>query len=396
MDSPTVRAGAAPSGYGRGMVPEAPIRVWHVRNSDRFGGPERLIADQCALAAPEYEMVVLSFGAEDEPHAFLDAAAARGVPTRRVPQASSYDPRLVRRVRKAIEAEQPALLVGHDYKADLLLRMASRGSGLPRVAVVHGYTGENLKIRLFEALDKRLLRKMDAVVVVSEALRAELIERGVQPDRIHLVPNAVDVVGVAAAAEAGREAVRREWEVGGDFVLLALGRLSPEKGQDVLLEAFAGWAPPGEARVKLVLVGDGATREALTRQAEKLGLSERVHFAGWRADPHACLGAADGIVMPSRTEGLPLAALEAMAASRPVVATRVGGLPEVLDEGRAGWLAEPEDVAGLREALTAMCADADERVRRVATARERVATLYGAERQARALEAVYRRVLTQG
>lgn len=377
------------------MDGEGPVRIWHVRNSDRFGGPERLILDQCSLAAPGFEMVITSFGADDAPHPFLDAAAARGLATKHLPQGGSYDPRLVRRLRRAIESDRPDLLVGHDYKADLLLRLASRGLGIPRVAVVHGYTGENLKVRLFEALDRRLLRKMDAVIVVSEALGSALAEGGIDPDRIHVVTNAIDVETVAAAAASGRERVRAEWRVGADTVLLCLARLSPEKGQDVLLEAFATLRANADQPLRLVLVGDGATREALAQQARALGITDAVHFAGWRDDPHACLGAADIVVLPSRSEGFPLAALEAMAAGRAVVATRVGGVADMLDEGRSGALVPPDEAAALCAALSTVLGDPEARARQVAAARARVTARYGAEGQARALEAVYRDVFAR-
>ncbi|MDJ0975201.1 MAG: glycosyltransferase [Planctomycetota bacterium] len=371
------------------MASQDAISVWHVRNSDRFGGPERLIVDQCAHTTPGFGMTVASFATGDAPHAFLDAAAARGIRTRRLPQGSSYDPRLVRRLRDAVRADAPDVLVGHDYKANLLLHLAARKLGIPRVAIVHGYTGENRKIRFFEALDRRVLKRLDAVVVVADAMCAMLLKRGVPADRIHLVPNAIDTDAVSATAAAARDDLRAAWDVTDHTVLLALGRLSPEKGQDVLLEALARMPAEATRPLTLVLVGDGATRGALEAQAERLGLTGRVRFLGWRDDPHACLGAADAVVLPSRTEGLPLALLEAMAAERPVVATRVGGVPDALADGEAGWLATPDDAGSLADALTAMLADADARAAKIAAGRARVTAHYSAARQARALEAVY-------
>lgn len=392
MGSPAVREAGALGGYRRRVADSAPIPVWHVRNSDRFGGPERLLVDQCTRAGPGFEMTVLSFARPEAPHPLLEAAHDRGVTTRRLPQGSSYDPRLVRRLRAAIRDGRPSVLVGHDYKADLLLALAARKLGIPRVAVVHGYTGENRKIRLFEALDRRLLRGLDAVVVVSASLRALLVDHGVAAERIHVVPNAIDVEAVAAAAQARRDALRAGWGVADHRVLLCLGRLSREKGQDVLLEAVARLPAGGDRPLTLVLVGDGAARADLEAQARRLGIDARVRFLGWRDDPHACLGAADAVVLPSRTEGLPLALLEAMAARRPVVATRVGGVPDALAEGAAGWLVAPDDADALGAALARMLADAGERARRTAAALARVRDAYGAERQARALEAIYSRV----
>lgn len=362
--------------------------VWHVRNADRFGGPERLIQDQMRLASPAYAMSAVSFGADGSEHPFLAPLAEAGLATRLIPQRGSYDLRLFRRFRRLVREAAPAILVGHDYKANLLVRWAGRRRAVRRVALVHGYTGEDRKVRMFEAVDRRVVRRMDAVIVVSAALRDRLQTAGVDAKRIHLVPNAIDAEAVHAAAAAGREAVRAEWGAADDQrVVIALGRLSPEKGHDVLLDAWAKAGLGARDDLRLVLIGDGAAREALEAQAAGLGLD--VHFAGWRTDPHACLGAADRFVLPSRTEGLPVALLESMAAGVPVVATDVGGVAHALRDG-AGWVVPPEDAGALAGALTEAI---DQPAGRAAIASERVRTEFAATAQAEAIEAVYDRLL---
>lgn len=358
-----------------------------MRNADRFGGPERLILDQMRLARPPYAMTAVSFGVEGAPHPFLDGVAGAGLATRLVPQSGSYDLRLFRRFRRLVREAGPAVLVGHDYKANLLVRWAGRREAVRRVALVHGYTGEDRKIRLFEAVDRRLLRRLDAVITVSAPLAVELATAGVAPDRIHVVPNAIDSAQVRAGAAAGRAAVRKDWGVGPDeTVVLALGRLSPEKGHDVLLEAWARHGLGTRPGLRLVLAGDGASREALEAQAKRLELP--VTFAGWRTDPHACLGAAELFVLPSRTEGLPVALLECMAASVPAVATDVGGVGHALRDD-AGWVVAAEDVDALGSALVQALDDPAERARRATVAEQRVREEFAAERQAHAIEAIY-------
>ena len=374
------------------------IRVLHVRNSDRPSGPERLILEQCAAASPAVVPAVASFGREGAPHEFLDKARERGIEAVLLEQAGSYDLRVVRRLREAIDRLKPDVLVGHDYKANLVIALSGRSRRRPRAAIVHGYTAEDRKVALFEAADRRILRRVDAVVAVSESMRAALVASGVDPARVHVIENGIPVDRVASEAARSRAAVRAEWRLAsGDFAFLFLGRLSPEKGADVLLEALATAAPRLGARAVLVFVGEGASRAAIERRAlalqgERRLLPGQVRFQGWRDDPWACLGAADAFVMPSRREGLPLSLLEAMAAGTPVIASGVGGVPEALSEGRCGALVPPDDVAALSVALVSLAHDPSSADAMRAFAAARVRDRYGVLRQARALEALYSRL----
>lgn len=370
----------------------ARLRIVHVRNADRVSGPERLLLDQIRHAAPDMEASLAVFESPGPPNVFLEAARAEGVPATGLAQRSSYDVRIGRRLREHLRAVHADVVVTHDYKANHMGRQAARRLALPWVAVVHGYTAEDAKVRLFEALDRRALRRADAVVVVAGALEQRLLAAGVPRARLHRIDNGVDVQAVAAAAAAGAAAARRD--LGGDPaapLLVSLGRLSPEKGHDVLIEAFARIAPT-HAAARLALVGDGVEQERLAAAARRHGLAGRIHFAGWRRDAAACLGAADGLVLPSRTEGLPLALLEAMAAGTPVVVTDVGAMAEVLDHGAAGLVVPPGDVKALADALAALLDDPAAARDRAARGRTRVAARYGTSVQTRALEAVYRAV----
>lgn len=376
--------------------------VLHLRNSDRFGGPERLIVEAAARARAT-RPVVATFADAGGTSPFLAALGARGLHAVVVEQAGSYDPRTVARLRRLAHDVGAHVVVGHDYKADLMLAAAGllprRAGHRPRRgAVVHGYTAEDRKVAAFEAMDRRVLRRFEAVVAVSAPVREALVASGVPASRVQVVENAVDVTAVAArATEAAtqREARRAAWGLAsGDVVFVALGRLSPEKGPDVLLAAWRRVAAQ-VPRAALVFVGDGVLRDDLVRAARDLPAG-RVVFAGWSEDPVADLAAADVCVLPSRREGLPLAALEAMAAGVCVCATRVGALPEVLDEGRAGRLVPPDDPEALAVALVALAGDAGGRPALAAAARLRVAARYDAPRQVERLEAVWGRLHRQG
>jgi glycosyltransferase involved in cell wall biosynthesis len=363
-----------------------------VRTSDRLGGPERLILDQARAAPPGIAHHLASFVRRGREGALLAAARARGLPTHPVAERFAFDPGLVGRLGRLLRRVRPDVIVGHDYKADLLLLLAAPRR--PRVVVLHGYTGEDRKVGLLEALDRRLLSRAHTVVAVSPGLAALARRAGLPDGRVHVVPNAVPVEEIAAAAGRAREAVRREWEVApGRAVLVSVGRLSPEKGQDVLLEAFARAARETDAL--LVLVGDGALRDRLERRARAADLAGRVRFLGWRTDPYACLGGADVCVLPSRSEGLPLSLLEAMSAGLPVVATAVGSVPDVLEGGARGRLVPPADAEALADALLPLLTDPDSRRELGARARER-AREYDLPAFARRWDGIYRSVAAPG
>jgi glycosyltransferase involved in cell wall biosynthesis len=383
-----VTASATKDAPARGVAaPRArgTLTVLHVRASDRLGGPERLVLAHAERAGAGVSAVLASFRRDGGRSPFLDEARRRGLSAHSVRERGSYDPGAMAALRTLVRRVRPDVVVGHDYRSDLTLLAAVRGLGVPRAAVVHGYTAEDRKVRLFEALDRRALRRAAAVVAVSAATRDALEAAGVPPARLHVAENGVDADAVAREAADARARVRAEWGVApGERVVLSLGRASPEKGHAFLVDAFARVPSPG---ARLVLVGDGPCLPALRAAA---GTDARVRFEGWRPDPWACLGAADLVVLPSLREGLPLALLEAMAAGVPVVATRVGGVPHALGGGALGTLVAPGDAAALARALDAALRDPGAGRERADRAAAHVRARCGLDRQARALEAVYR------
>lgn len=217
---------------------------------------------------------------------------------------------------------------------------------------------------------------VDVVIAISAGVRDALVRAGVPAARVHVVPSGVDLAALAAPAGA-RESLRTAFGVPDDAVLVLLvGALERRKGHDVLLAAAAH----ADARLHYAFCGTGSAEPALRAAAAPLG--DRVVFAGFRTDVAACLAAADVAVLPSRHEGLGVAALEAMAAGLPVVASRTGGLAEVVADGETGLLVPPEDAAALARALDRLAADAALRARFGGAGRARVRARYAAEKMA--------------
>lgn len=236
----------------------------------------------------------------------------------------------------------------HGYRPDVIDVPAARALGVPVASTVHGFTGGGWKNAVYEWLQFRSLRRMDRVLAVSRPLVELLARRGVPEAAIRLVPNAF------APAEPPLERAEARRALGLDQtdvpVIGWIGRLSPEKGPDVLVEAAA--ASVGGAR--WVVIGDGPEGAAARERATRL--EAPVAFAGLVPAAGRLVKAFDAVVLSSRTEGTPIVALEAMAAGVPVVATRVGGVPDLLAEG-AGRLVEPERPEQIAAAVDDLLAD---------------------------------------
>ena len=285
----------------------------------------------------------------------------------------------VRLLQRLVARYRPDVVCATGYKADVL---AAWASGAPSVATLRGWTAQDAKVRFFEWLDRRTLRRHDAVIVVSNTLRDAAIRAGVAPARVFWVPNAIDPAQLPAARQ--REDLCRE--IGADPgrpLLGAVGRLSPEKGHRVLIDAFCDVARrlPG---ARLAIVGDGPEEAALRRQVGTLGLAGHVTFMGLRADGQQLIAALDAMVLPSFSEGMPNVLLEAFAYGTPVVATRVGGVPDMLSDGDSGWLVPAGDAPRLGAALVEALQDRSEAQRRAARARVVLAERFTVEKQARA------------
>lgn len=328
--------------------------VVHLRPTNFFGGPEKQILEHCALLPGRgWSPVIMCFVDSTYGPELLERAGSRGIRTEAIAARSSFDPRIIGRLSARLRDLGAALLVTHGYKADIVGFHACRAAGLPMVACVRGFTGENRRIRAYEAIDRFYLRRVGTVVAVSHGSGRDLESIGIARHRLHIVPNAIDVPEDPPLPAA----LRREFSIPDVArLIVAAGRLSPEKGQDVLIEALARLVDAG-ARIHLVILGTGSWKDDLVRHAEKRHVGDYVHFAGFRRDVMSCFAAADLVVNPSHTEGMPNVVLEGMAVGAPVMATAVGGVPEVIEDGRTGWTVAPGSPEAMAERIAAALDD---------------------------------------
>jgi glycosyltransferase involved in cell wall biosynthesis len=291
-----------------------------------------------------------------------------------------------------IREKKFSLLCTHGYKANLLGWVASRLTGCPQIAFARGWTGENRRIKFYERLDRLVLRWTDWVVCVSRPLAEQIEKTRRGRTRPLVIANCALLPFESLKLPVDRLSSRKSLGLPQDgFFLCAAGRLSPEKGHRYLLHAIANLSRriPG---LQLVLLGEGQERARLEKQAEELGIGKHVIFAGFRKDIRPWIQACDLLVNPSLTEGTPNVVLEAMALGTPVIATRVGGLPDLIEHLISGVLVAPGDSDSLAAAIHASFASPAERLSLAQNAQKRLFQ-YSPERQTQRLKDLYARAL---
>ena len=294
------------------------------------------------------------------------------------------------------QAERGAfdLVHTHGYKADILMGLiAWRQRGFGLIATVHGWTSvEGLsRLQLYEWLDRKMLRAMDAVVVVSDPLFADPCVKRIRK-KLYIIHNGIALDTDCKKRETLEDPITNFAQ--GAFIVATIGRLSPEKGHRMLLNAFKLFLQKG-ILAKLVIIGDGAERGELLRAASHEGLGNDVLLAGYRSDAKKFLPLFDVFVLPSLTEGTPITLLEAMAAGVPVVATAVGGVPDVLDYGAAGIIVEPNIPESIAHALLKLYRSPELRQQLARRAYERLVKKYSIQACAQSYQHVYEKVLAE-
>ena len=305
------------------------------------------------------------------PHPLSDALRGAGIAVRELPIPPRRYLEERRRTLELCRELGPTVVHTHGYRADVLGASAARALGIPVVSTVHGFTGGRLRNRFYEAVQRLALRRMNGVAAVSRPLMEGLVRSGVPRRRIRLIPNGWAVRSVPLS----RADARARLGLSPDAVVLGwVGRVTPEKGPDLFVETLARL---GSAFGTASIVGDGRERPAVTARAEALGVADRVRWHGAVPDAGRLMAAFDVFVLSSRTEGTPIALFEAMAARVPVVATAVGGVPDVITAAE-GLLVPGEDPAALAAAIDTVLTRPEAAVARAAAAAERLERVYSA------------------
>lgn len=281
------------------------------------------------------------------------------------------------------------LLHTHGYFADIVGIPVAKKLRLPCISMCHGYVTTGKKLAIYNALDRLALRFTDKVVAVSEGIRRHLVKKGMDDKRIVVIQNAVDIAGSNGSAHKIRQEQRARLTLGKEeFVLGYVGRLSEEKGLRYLFTACSQLAEKGLS-LKTLIVGEGPQKRELEHLAEELKIRESVIFTGFQEDIRRWLLCMDAFVLPSLTEGTPMALLEAMACGVPVIATSVGGVPQVIDRGESGVLVAPGKPEEITSAVLALYCDELVRKKLSANACSLLKTKYGIDQWISRIEGEY-------
>ena len=310
-------------------------------------------------------------------------------PVEVIQESGLYDRSVIRNLSQLVQRLRPDIIQTHAVKSHFLARCASLPDEAPWVAFHHGYTWPTWRARLYNQLDRWSLRTARKVLTVSLPFREELIARGVSPDRIEIIHNAIPPDWGRRFREPGQaQTLRFKLGIGADRnVILIVGRLSREKDHLTLLEAVSRL--PSELYPHLIIVGEGPERPRIEQRVRSLNLTNSVTLTGQQESAEPYYGIAQVAVLSSLSEGSPNALLEAMAAGVPVVATRVGGIPEIAAHGETALLVEPGDIRDMSSSIERLLKDAGFARNLAERSRERILEYHAPEARVRRLVKIY-------
>jgi len=333
--------------------------IVHIRASNFVGGPEKQILEHLKrLNRQNFQGWLISFKEGRTENELLLRAQQEGLNHIGIPMAWALDLGALFRLIKTIRQIKADLLCVHGYKACLMGWGAGEKVHIPVMAFSRGDTGENQKVAFYEWLERRFLPKMDGIIAVSEGQKRKLESQGIKGETIGVVQNAVAIKPQSGEpVPIPKEEIFHRLAIPAQAKLVvSAGRLSPEKGHRYLVEAIAGLKikQPGAF---FLFCGDGPCREALEKQAHELGVLDRTLFSGFRRDLPEIFSVMDLFVLPSLSEGLPNVILEAFASGKPVVASDVGGVSEIVNHEVNGLLVPPQQSDHLAEAIERILSD---------------------------------------
>jgi glycosyltransferase involved in cell wall biosynthesis len=332
----------------------------------------------------------------------LETAKERGVKVVEIPSLFRrinpvQDTKALNSLRKLISREKPDIVHTHTYKAGILGCWAAKVGGVPHIVhTPHGHVFyghfDPLTTQVFKTIEKCTVPIMERVVALTEGERKDYINFGVCPsEKLVTIHSGVDL-GRFGNGQGKIEEIRKAFGVAPDAVVVGtVGWLLPIKGSMQLLHAMGNiWNGRGD--LNLVYVGKGDLEGSLKAEAAAMGVEDRVQFLGWRDDVHEIMPMMDVFVLPSMMEGMGRALVEAMAAGKPVIGSRVGGIPDLVKDGYNGLLVEPGDVSGLAKAIQKLVAD--ENLRRTMGERGRaMAPAYSVEKMVEKINGLYMSLL---
>lgn len=357
--------------------------ILYLSTSSGPGGAERVISNLASSLDPERFRAILCLF---RPGWIQERSESRGVRTYIIPTQGMMDWRWALRFKRLLREEQVDLIHSHEFDASVQGTFVAALSGTPLVATVHGknYFWEKFRRRLAY----RWVSRRATMVAVSQNLKEFVMEKvGISPDRIKVIYNGVDALPYCDSTDV--EQCRKELRIPqNDRLVGVVGNLYPVKGHQHLIDGIPAVLKKCP-NTSFVFAGRGQLEPELKEQVHRLGLDKRVHFLGLRQDIPRILAMLDVFVQPSLSEGLSMAILEAMIAGKPVVATQVGGNPELVLEGETGFLVPPRDSQALASSLVTLLTNKAQAAQLAEKGKSRAEGQFSLETMVRAYQALY-------
>jgi len=383
----------------------APLRLLAIIEASSITGPAKNLLEFAQRAlAQNVSTTIVTFTRERPENPFtqavLEAAGSdpgiihRGITLETIQERGPFDPEAIRSLRRLVARVRPDVIQTHAVKSHFLTRLAGLPRQSPWVAFHHGYTWPSLKAKAYNQLDRWSLRSANKVLTVSAPFRDELAALGVPPERIVIIHNAIPAGwGAQACRPEEAAALRARTGIAPDRkVILIVGRLSREKDHLTLLEAVNRLRSQlcTQLTPHLAIVGEGPEKPRIEERVRRLGLDEYVTFAGQQSSAAPWYGIADVAVLSSLSEGSPNALLEAMATHVPVVATAVGGVPEIVKDEESAMLIDPGDPVSMSAAMARVLTEPELAQRLTKRSHELILEHHEPEARTRQLVSIYR------
>ena len=358
------------------------------------GGPDKTILNSPRFLLPAgYRNLCVYMHPPGDPgfEKLRQKAEEREAPFVGVPDRGPWDLSIIPAFLNICRREKVRIWHGHDYKTNVLGLLLRRFWPMRLVTTVHGWVENTNRTPLYYKIDKYCLPRYEAVIGVSQDLVQASLDCGVPAERCMLIENGVDTAEYQRRMTIAEAKSKQGFPVS-RMLIGGVGRLSAEKGFDFLIRSVDALIKRG-LDVGLWIVGEGNQREALQKQIDNLGQSERMRLLGYRQDTLDLYQAMDVFCLSSIREGLPNVMLEAMALETPVVATRIAGVPRLLQHQQNGLLVEPNDERALTDALGRMLVDEPLRNTLAYQARQTIETRYSFQKRMEKVRDLYDRLL---
>lgn len=368
------------------------LRVLHLMATNFVGGPEKQILSHAgSVNSQSFEIIIGSFSEGRPDNPLLLEAAKRSLPTFLIDSKTGFDPRQILGLGNYLRASRIHILCTHGYKSNFIGYWATRSYRIPLVAFLRGWTGEDWKVKVYDLVDRFWIRFADLIVCVSEAKKRELLELKVPLEKIEVVYNAFDLRSLWPGSSSNID-IRREYHLPAQSKIVAsFGRLSPEKGQKYLI--LAADAALGKRKdIYFLIFGEGREKENLQMLAQRLGLEKNVILAGFVKNPLDYIRQIDLLVNPSLTEGLPNVILEALALKKPIIATSVGGVPEIILDNQTGFLVPSQNPQPLADQILFALENPNLTAQAAERGYQLLQTKFSLQAQTEKLQKIYRRV----